>query len=400
MFSAFIAFVVSSFKEIFWGIFHYLMLSFLTKVYIPFTKYIIVPFWVSVLGYSQENIYFYYFDLDFFLKFYLKFFVWCIFLILFFLLIILKVAITTLYERKVLGRTQLREGPTFVGFGGFLQPFADAFKLIDKEIITPVKADKILHLGAPVALFCFSILTWSVIPLGPKSVVLNSNLGIIVILALSSINVYCILIGGWASNSRYAFLGALRAAAQMISYEVTLGIIILHVVCISSSFNINDIVIYQKYTCWFIFIAWPSFILFFIAALAETNRAPFDFPEAESELVSGINTELASIVFALFFLAEYANILLFSNLMVILFFGGWLAPKWLTFFGLGFLPLEFWYFLKLFLILTSFMVIRSTLPRFRYDLLMRLGWKVYVPWSVLLLFIHALITLIVRAIAP
>jgi NADH-quinone oxidoreductase subunit H len=208
---------------------------------------------------------------------------------------------------------------------------------------------------------------------------------------LSSVNVYSILISGWASNSRYSFLGSLRAAAQMISYEVTLGVILLHVVCITKSFNLTEIVECQiKLECWFIFPLFPSFVLFFIAALAETNRAPFDFPEAESELVSGYNTEHASITFALFFLGEYANILLLCNFMVILFLGGWGAP-----FGLIFLPPEFWYSIKYFFVLTPFMIVRSTLPRYRYDLLMRLGWKVYVPVSIFYLLIGFLIHFVI-----
>lgn len=312
-------------------------------------------------------------------------------LLIYALLIILNVAITTLHERKVLGRTQLREGPQLVGFFGLLQPFADAFKLLFKEVITPALSNKVLHLGAPVIVFLISILCWVIMPLGSKAVFLNSHLGILLLLALSSINVYGILISGWASNSRYSFLGSLRAAAQMISYEVSLGVILLHVIVITRSFNLAVIVEWQERLGWFLLPLFPSFILFFISALAETNRSPFDFPEAESELVSGFNTEYSSITFALFFLGEYANIILLSNLMVILFLGGWNAP--VSF--LSFLPAEFWYFLKYFLVLTPFMVIRSTLPRYRYDQLMRLGWKVYVPLSIIFLILGTIVHFII-----
>lgn len=300
---------------------------------------------------------------------------------LYILWIILIVAYTTLFERKILGRTQLREGPLFVGFFGFLQPIADALKLLLKEVIVPAWANKLLHLGSPIVVFFISFASWSIIPLNWKSVILNANLGIILLLAFSSVNVYSILISGWASNSRYSFLGSLRAAAQMISYEVTLGVILLQVIVVTETFNLTENVIWQlRANLWLIGPLLVSFILFFIASLAETNRSPFDLPEAESELVSGYNTEFSSIPFALFFLAEYSNIVLLSNFMVILFFGGW-GPLF-TFVELT--P-ECWYFLKYFIVLTVFMIVRSTLPRYRYDQLMRLGWKVYVPVSILFL---------------
>lgn len=356
----------------------FLLIKLLILWFIHFLfSYLLAPFFIYPFPWSELN--------------FLWFFSWILTISFFYaLIIILKVALTTLYERKVLGRTQLREGPQLVGFFGLLQPFADAFKLLFKEVITPALANKTLHLGAPVIVFLISILGWAVIPLEHKAVLFDANLGIIYLLAISSLNVYGILISGWASNSRYSFLGSLRAAAQMISYEVALGVIILQVMVATRTFNLSTIVLWQERLTWFILPLFPAFILFFISALAETNRSPFDFPEAESELVSGFNTEYSSITFALFFLGEYANIILLSNLMVILFLGGWNAP-----FGLTFLPPEFWYFLKYFFVLTPFMVIRSTLPRYRYDQLMRLGWKVYVPVSILMLIFAVIIHFII-----
>jgi len=285
---------------------------------------------------------------------------------------LLSVAFLTLYERKILGAMQKRKGPNFVGPFGLLQPFADALKLLIKEPLIPSVANKFLFILAPIYILFLSLLSWAVIPFYYGYVVADINIGLMYLFAISSLAVYGIIISGWSSNSRYAFLGALRSVAQMISYEVSLGLTLLGIVMATGSLNLTDIVNFQS-NGWFIIPFFPLFFMFFIAILAETNRAPFDLPEAEAELVSGYNVEYASAGFAFFFIAEYNSILLMSTLSAILFFGGWLSP-------VNFLPDSiFWLVLKILFMLFLFVWVRATNPRYRYDQLMYLGWKVLLP---------------------
>lgn len=292
--------------------------------------------------------------------------------------LILSVAYLTFAERKVIGYMQLRKGPNLVGPFGLLQPIADAVKLMHKEIIIPTRANPILFLMAPVITFTLSLIAWSVIPFGEGLVLSNLNVGILFLFAISSLEVYGIIIAGWSSNSKYPFLGAIRSAAQMVSYEVSMGLIIVSVLMCVGSLNLTDIVNAQK-TLWFGLPMFPMMVIFFISTLAETNRAPFDLPEAEAELVSGYNVEYSSMPFALFFLGEYANMILMSAMTTILFLGGWHAPfdsapfTWL--------PGFFWFALKIAFVLFCFLWVRASLPRYRYDQLMRLGWKVFLPFS-------------------
>jgi NADH-quinone oxidoreductase subunit H len=290
--------------------------------------------------------------------------------------LIIAVALLTLMERKVIAAMQLRKGPNVVGAFGLLQPFADGVKLMFKEAIIPAKANKILFLLAPIITFALALVGWAVIPFGEGMVIANINVGITYLLAASSLGVYGIIISGWASNSKYAFLGAIRSSAQMISYEVSIGLIIISVILCVGSLNLTDIVLAQK-NHWFALPLLPMFIIFFISALAETNRLPFDLPEAESELVAGYNVEYSSMPFSMFFLGEYANMILMSAMTSILFLGGWLPP----FEFLGFIPGIVWFFLKILFMLFCFIWVRATLPRYRYDQLMRLGWKVFLPLS-------------------
>jgi len=287
---------------------------------------------------------------------------------------LLSVAFLTLYERKVLGAIQKRKGPNFVGPFGLLQPFADALKLLIKEPLLPSVSNKFLFILAPIYILFLSLLSWAVIPFNYGYVVADINIGLMYLFAISSLAVYGIIISGWASNSRYAFLGSLRSVAQMISYEVSLGLTLLAIIIATGSLNLTDIVMFQT-SGWFIIPFFPLFFMFFISILAETNRAPFDLPEAEAELVSGYNVEYASAGFAFFFIAEYNSILLMSTLSSLLFFGGWLAP-------LSLLPDSvFWLVLKILLMLFLFILVRATNPRYRYDQLMYLGWKVLLPLS-------------------
>lgn len=294
--------------------------------------------------------------------------------------LIISIAYLTYFERKVIGYMQLRKGPNMVGPMGLLQPFADAFKLIHKEVIIPTRANPVLFLMAPAITFTLSLLGWSVIPFGPDQAIADINVGILFLFAISSLEVYGVIIAGWASNSKYPFLGALRSAAQMISYEVSLGFIVVTVLMCVGSLNLTQIVEAQK-GLWFAIPLFPMMILFFISTLAETNRAPFDLPEAESELVAGYNVEYSSMPFALFFLGEYANMILMSAMTTILFLGGWLPPfdiaPFTWFSGV------FWFAFKIALVLFVFLWVRATLPRFRYDQLMRLGWKVFLPFSLI-----------------
>lgn len=296
--------------------------------------------------------------------------------------LVLSVAYLTYAERKVIAAMQLRKGPNVVGPYGLLQPIADAVKLMFKEIILPTKANKILFLMAPMITFVLSLVAWAVIPVSYGMEIANINVGILYLLAISSLGVYGIIIAGWASNSNYAFLGAIRSAAQMISYEVSIGLVIITVLLSVGSLNLTDIVLKQQNMPWYIqLLMLPMAVIFFISILAETNRLPFDLPEAEAELVAGYNVEYSSMPFALFFLGEYANMILTSAMMTILFLGGWLPPFGLNF--LSFIPGIFWFIGKVCFVLFCFIWVRATFPRYRYDQLMRLGWKVFLPISLL-----------------
>jgi len=290
------------------------------------------------------------------------------------------VAMLTLMERKVIAAMQLRKGPNIVGFWGLLQPFADGLKLLLKETILPTQASKIVFLAAPMLTFSLAMLGWAVIPVSESFVIADINVGILYLFAISSLGVYGIIMAGWASNSKYAFLGAIRSSAQMVSYEVSIGFVIITVLLLVGSLNLGDVVSAQAggITHWHAFgMLFPMFVVFFISALAETNRHPFDLPEAEAELVAGYNVEYSSMSFALFFLGEYANMILMSGMTTILFLGGWYAP----FEFLSFIPGVLWFVGKILFCLFVFIWARATLPRYRYDQLMRLGWKVFLPLS-------------------
>lgn len=292
--------------------------------------------------------------------------------------LLIGVAFLTLFERKVIAAIQLRRGPNVVGPFGILQPFADGLKLLHKEIIVPSKAHPILFIMAPIFTFTLALVAWAVIPFNAHYVITNINVGVLYLFAISSLGVYGIIIAGWASNSHYAFLGALRSAAQMISYEVSMGFVIVTVVLCAGSLNLHDIVVAQK-TIWFGIPLFPMFVIFMISAFAETNRAPFDLPEAETELVAGYNVEYSSMPFALFFLGEYANMILMSAFATVLFLGGWLPP--LEIIPFTWLPGFFWFGVKILFLLFVFVWVRASLPRYRYDQLMRLGWKIFLPLS-------------------
>jgi len=296
--------------------------------------------------------------------------------------LIVSVAYLTYAERKVIAAMQLRKGPNVVGPMGLLQPIADAIKLMAKEIIIPTKSNKILFIMAPMITFILSLVAWAVIPVSHGMVIANINVGVLYLLAISSLGIYGIIIAGWSSNSNYAFLGAIRSAAQMISYEVSMGLVIITVLLTVGSLNLTDIVIKGQHLPWYLqLLMLPMAVIFFISILAETNRLPFDLPEAEAELVAGYNVEYSSIPFALFFLGEYANMILTSAMMTVLFLGGWLPPFGLEF--LNFIPGIFWFIGKICFILFCFLWVRASFPRYRYDQLMRLGWKVFLPISLL-----------------
>jgi NADH-quinone oxidoreductase subunit H len=290
------------------------------------------------------------------------------------------VAYLTYAERKVIAAMQLRKGPNVVGPFGLLQPLADGLKLFCKETVLPSGANKIVFLAAPMITFILGLVAWAVIPFDEGVVLANINVGILYLFAISSLGVYGIIMAGWASNSVYPFLGALRSAAQMVSYEVSIGFVIITVLLCVGSLNLSDVVTAQK-TVWFCIPLLPMFVIFFISGLAETNRAPFDLPEAEAELVSGYNVEYSSMTFALFFLGEYANMILMSAMTVILFLGGWLPPVNIAPFN--WIPGPIWFGLKIAFVLFCFLWVRATFPRYRYDQLMRLGWKVFLPFSLL-----------------
>jgi NADH-quinone oxidoreductase subunit H len=292
--------------------------------------------------------------------------------------LILCVAYLTLAERKVIAAMQLRKGPNVVGPFGLLQPIADALKLLFKETVLPTRANKVVFIAAPMVTFSLSMVAWAVIPFDDGWVVSDINVGILYLFAISSLGVYGIIMAGWASNSKYAFLGALRSAAQMVSYEISIGFVIISVLLCVGSLNLSDIVRAQE-KVWFALPLLPMFIIFFISALAETNRAPFDLPEAEAELVAGYNVEYSAMAFALFFLGEYANMILMSGMTSVLFLGGWLPPVDIAPFT--WIPGPIWFGLKIAVVLFFFLWVRATFPRYRYDQLMRLGWKVFLPIS-------------------
>jgi NADH-quinone oxidoreductase subunit H len=292
--------------------------------------------------------------------------------------LLISVAYLTLAERKLMASMQRRKGPNVVGFIGLLQPLCDGLKLLLKEPVLPSSANTIIFLMAPVLTFLLSLLAWASIPYSPGVVLADLNIGLLYLFAVSSLGVYGIITAGWSSNSKYAFLGCLRSAAQMVSYEVSLGLIIICVILCVGSLNLSEIVMAQQ-SVWFVIPLFPCTIMFFISCLAETNRAPFDLPEAEAELVAGYNVEYSSMGFALFFLGEYANMILMSSLCVILFFGGWLPP--FDFFIFHWIPGGFWFGLKVCFFLFCFIWVRAAFPRYRYYQLMRLGWKVFLPLS-------------------
>ena len=296
------------------------------------------------------------------------------------------VAYLTYAERKVIAAMQLRKGPNVVGPFGLFQPIADGLKLMNKETIIPAGANKILFILAPMLTFVLSLIAWAVMPFNETLVLADINVGILYLFAISSLGVYGIIIAGWASNSRYALLGALRSAAQMVSYEVSMGFVIITVLLGVGSLRLTDIVLAQQ-DMWFFIPLFPMFIIFFISTLAETNRLPFDMPEAEAELVSGYNVEYSSMTFALFSLGEYANMLLMGGMTVVLFLGGWLPP--LDIAPLNWIPGPIWFGAKIAAVMFVFIWVRATFPRYRYDQLMRLGWKVFLPLSLLAVVVYS-----------
>ena len=294
------------------------------------------------------------------------------------------VAYLTLAERKVIAAMQLRKGPNVVGPFGLFQPVADGLKLLVKETVIPSGANRVVFILAPMLTFILALVAWAVIPFDAGWVLADINVGVLYLFAISSLGVYGIIMAGWASNSKYAFLGALRSAAQMVSYEVAIGFVIITVLMCVGSLNLTDVVLAQQgggFWSWYWLPLFPMFIIFFISALAETNRHPFDLPEAEAELVSGYNVEYSSMTFALFFLGEYANMILMSGMTAVLFLGGWLPP--LDIEPFTWIPGIVWFALKIAMCLFVFLWVRATFPRYRYDQLMRLGWKVFLPFSLL-----------------
>ncbi|MEE9194421.1 MAG: NADH-quinone oxidoreductase subunit NuoH [Alphaproteobacteria bacterium] len=294
--------------------------------------------------------------------------------------LLLAVAYLTLAERKVIAAMQLRKGPNVVGWFGLLQPFADGLKLFVKETVIPTGANKVVFVLAPMVTFVLALVAWAVIPFDEGMVLADINVGVLYLFAISSMGVYGVIMAGWASNSKYAFLGALRSAAQMVSYEISMGFVIVTVLLCVGSLNLTKVVMAQQ-NVWFAVPLLPMFVIFFVSTLAETNRAPFDLPEAEAELVSGYNVEYSSMTFALFFLGEYANMILMSALTTVLFLGGWLAP--FGFAPFTWVPGPIWFAAKISFVLFLFLWVRATFPRYRYDQLMRLGWKVFLPLSLL-----------------
>lgn len=296
--------------------------------------------------------------------------------------VLIGMAYLTYAERKVLAAMQLRRGPNVVGPFGLFQPFADAIKMMTKETIIPSGASRFLFIMAPMLTFALAVIAWAVIPVNDGWGIANINVGVLYLFAISSLGVYGVIIAGWASNSKYAFLGALRSAAQMVSYEVSMGFVMVTVLLCVGSLNLNDVVLAQRHI-WFFIPLFPMFVIFFISTLAETNRSPFDLPEGESEIVAGFFVEYSAMTFALFFLGEYTNMILMSAMTSILFLGGWLPPFAVEPFT--WIPGPIWFIAKIMLVLFFFLWTRATFPRFRYDQLMRLGWKVFLPFSLVYL---------------
>jgi NADH-quinone oxidoreductase subunit H len=292
--------------------------------------------------------------------------------------LLLAVAYTTYAERKVIGAMQMRKGPNTVGPFGLLQPIADGLKLLFKETILPSGANRVVFVIAPMITMILALVAWAVIPFDKGMVIADINVGLLYLFAVSSLGVYGIIMAGWASNSKYPFMGAMRSAAQMVSYEVSMGFVVITVALCAGSLNLTEIVEAQR-TVWFALPLLPMFVIFFVSILAETNRTPFDLPEAEGELVAGYFSEYSAMTFALFFLGEYANMLLLSGMTAVLFLGGWLAPLGIP--PLTWIPGPIWLALKIALVMFVFIWVRATLPRYRYDQLMRLGWKVFLPFS-------------------
>ena len=294
--------------------------------------------------------------------------------------VLVSVAMIVWLDRKVWAFVQKRQGPNVVGPFGLLQSLADALKYIFKEMIIPSSSNKIIFILAPIVTMTLALIAWAVIPFGATQVLADINVGILYLFAVSSLGVYGIIMGGWASNSKYPFLGAIRSAAQMVSYEVSIGVIIINVLLCVGSLNLNDIVIAQK-NLWFVIPLFPMFVIFFISALAETNRPPFDLPEAEAELVAGYQTEYSGMMYAMFWLGEYANILLMCAMGAVLFLGGWLSP--IEIYPFTLVPGAIWLILKILLLFFLFALVKAIVPRYRYDQLMRLGWKVFLPFSLI-----------------
>jgi NADH-quinone oxidoreductase subunit H len=292
--------------------------------------------------------------------------------------VLVSVAMIVWLDRRVWAFVQKRQGPNVVGPFGLLQSLADALKYIFKEIIIPSSSNKVIFILAPIVTMTLALISWAVIPFSATQVLADINVGILYLFAVSSLGVYGIIMGGWASNSKYPFLGAIRSAAQMVSYEVSIGVIIINVLLCVGSLNLNDIVIAQQ-NMWFVIPLFPMFVIFFISALAETNRPPFDLPEAEAELVAGYQTEYSGMMYAMFWLGEYANILLMCAMGSILFLGGWLSP--IDIYPFTLIPGAIWLILKILLLFILFALVKAIVPRYRYDQLMRLGWKVFLPLS-------------------
>jgi len=294
--------------------------------------------------------------------------------------VLVSVAMIVWLDRRVWAFVQKRQGPNVVGPFGLLQSLADALKYIFKEIIIPSSSNKVIFILAPIITMTLALIAWAVIPFGAEQVLANINVGILYIFAVSSLGVYGIIMGGWASNSKYPFLGAIRSAAQMVSYEVSIGIIIINVLLCVGSLNLNDIVLAQQ-DMWFVIPLFPMFVIFFISSLAETNRPPFDLPEAEAELVAGYQTEYSGMMYAMFWLGEYANILLMCALGSILFLGGWLSP--IDIYPFSLIPGALWLIFKILFLFILFALVKAIVPRYRYDQLMRLGWKIFLPLSLI-----------------
>ena len=318
---------------------------------------------------------------------YLNIFFSEIYKIIFLLLpVLVSVALIVWFDRRVWAFVQKRRGPNVVGPFGLFQTLADALKYIFKEIIIPASSNKVIFVLAPIVTMTLALTAWAVIPFNEEFIIADINVGILYLFAVSSLGVYGIIMGGWASNSKYPFLGSIRSAAQMVSYEVSIGVIIINVLLCTGSLNLKDIVLAQK-NIWFVIPLFPMFVIFFISALAETNRPPFDLPEAEAELVAGYQTEYSGMMYAMFWLGEYANILLMCAMGSILFLGGWLSP--IDLFPFNLIPGPLWMIIKILLLFILFALVKAIVPRYRYDQLMRLGWKVFLPLSLVWVVITA-----------